>query len=203
MSIDPITLAGYGGQPGDIYDLSKKWAISPKRLTFLMNCPSGIHRKFLSNLPQDLPAADRAIATACRLAYRQGFTEHEAAEMAKVQLAKVQAFLASQNVTWPPGCRRKLAWGGSTTLYARKARGNLLAGSKPVPERPTSKPIDGKRLSSEEVVMIAMRDGLTLKQAEADYGIPYQTLYHATRRLKVKVTKQYKPRSEQKGKVRL
>ena len=203
MSIDPFTLAGYGDTPADLYDLSKKWAISPKSLTFLMNCPSGIHRKFLSNLPADLPAADRAIATACRLAYRQGFTEHEAAEMAKVPLAKVQAFLTAQNVTWPPGCRRKLAWGGSTTLYARKERGNLLAGSKPVPERPTSKPIDGKRLSSEEVVLIAMRDGLTLKQAESDYGIPYQTLYHATRRLKVKVTKQYKPRGEQKGKVRL
>ncbi len=203
MSIDPFTLAGYGDTPADLYDLSKKWAISPKRLTFLLNCPSGIHRKFLANLPANLPAADRAIATACKLAYRQGFTEHEAAEMAKVPLAKVQAFLASQNVTWPPGCRRKLAWGGSTTLFARKERGNLLAGSKSAYEVPISKPIEGKRLSSEEVVMIAMRDGLTLKQAEAKYSVPYQTLYHATRRLNVKVTKQYKPRGEQKGKVRL
>ena len=198
MSIDPELLAGYGGQHADIYDLSKKWAISPKRLTFLANCPSGIHRGFLKGLT-GLSRDERRIVTACKLAYRQGFTEHEAAEMAKVPVSTIKAFLDKAGATWPPGGRRKLAWGGSTTLFARKARGNLLAGNKPVPDE---EPIDPKRQSSDDVVRIALRDNLTLKQASQAYGIPYQTLYKAMRRLNVRVTRQYKVHAV-KGKVRL
>ena len=178
---------GYGDTPSDLYDLSKKWAIDPRRLAFLAKCPTGIHRNFLKE-QKDWTAEDKRIAAQCRLAYRQNFTQHEAAEMAKVPLATITAFLARVNVTWPSGCRRKLAWGGGSTLNARRNGGNLLASSiKSTPKRKTS-------ASVEQVLVHGRANGLNLREIAKQSGISYQTLYAATRRLGLVLTKVYSPR---------
>jgi hypothetical protein len=195
MSIDPIILAGYGDTPSDLYDLSKKWGMSPDRLKFLSRCPSGIHRNWLKDQKTWTPEEKR-IAGQCRLAYRQNFTAHEAAEMAKVKLEVVNAFLEKVGATWPAGCRRKLAWGGGSTLNARREGGNLLAPNvKATPKRKTAD-------SVEQTLLQARACGLSLKEAAAKSGIPYQTLYAACRRLGLVIAKVYRPRTV-KGKVRL
>ncbi|MCH9839268.1 hypothetical protein K0U83_26640, partial [bacterium] len=114
--------AGYGSEPGDIYDLAKKWGMTPERLTFLANCPQGIHRKFLKE-EAAWSTEEKRLATQCRHAHRQGFTAYEAAEYAKVELGVVTAFLAKVGVTWPGGCRRKLSWGGSLPAGKRSDYG--------------------------------------------------------------------------------
>jgi len=195
MSIDPFTLAGYGDTPADLYDLSKKWAITPARLKFLSRCPSGIHRNWLKDQGTWSPE-EKLLAAKCRLAYRQSFTAHEAAEMANVKVEVINAFLEKVGATWPAGCRRKLAWGGGTTLNARRKEGNLLASNiKATPERKTTD-------SVEQTLLKARACGLTLRQAAAESGIPYPTLYAGSRRLGIRIAKVYRPRTV-KGKVRL
>jgi hypothetical protein len=195
MNIDPIILAGYGDTPADLYDLSKKWAITPARLKFLSRCPSGIHRNWLKDQGTWTPEEKR-LAAQCRLAYRQNFTAHEAAEMAKVKVEVINAFLEKVGATWPAGCRRKLAWGGGSTLNARREEGNLLAPNvKATPKRKTDE-------SVEATLLKARACGLTLKEAAFKSGIPYQTLYAASRRLGLVIAKVYRPRTV-KGKVRL
>jgi hypothetical protein len=185
VSIDPFIFSGYGDEPGDLYDLSKKWGISPDRLKFLARCPSGIHRTWLKDQGKWTPEEKR-LAASCRLAYRQNFTAHEAAEMAKEKVG----------ATWPAGCRRKLAWGGGTTLNARREGGNLLASNiKPTPKRKTT-------ASVEQTLLQARACGLTLREAAEKSGIPYPTLYGASRRLGLTIAKVYRPRTV-KGKVRL
>ena len=195
MSIDPFIFSGYGDEPGDLYDLSKKWGISPDRLKFLARCPSGIHRTWLKDQGKWSPEEKR-LAASCRLAYRQNFTAHEAAEMAKVKVEVINAFLEKVGATWPAGCRRKLAWGGGTTLNARREGGNLLASNiKPTPKRKTT-------ASVEQTLLQARACGLTLREAAEKSGIPYPTLYGASRRLGLTIAKVYRPRTV-KGKVRL
>jgi hypothetical protein len=190
-----ILYHGYGDSPADLYDLAKKWGMSPERLKFLKSCPHEIHRKFLTDRKAWNPEEKR-IAAACRLAYRQSFTAYEAAEYAKVPLGVVTAFLERVGVTWPPGCRRKLAWGGSSTLNARRMYGNLLAGG-PMPKSPRK-----DNLSSADIVREAAAHGVTLRKAAEAHGVSYQTLYAASRRIGVRVARAYRPRTV-KGKVRL
>jgi hypothetical protein len=56
--------------------------------------------------------------------------------------------------------------------------------------------------SVEQTLLHARACGLSLKEAAAKSGIPYQTLYAASRRLGLVIAKVYRPRTV-KGKVRL
>jgi hypothetical protein len=190
--------AGYGSEPGDIYDLAKKWGMTPERLTFLANCPQGIHRQFLKE-QADWSTEEKRLATQCRLAYRQGFTAYEAAEYAKVDLGVITAFLAKVGVTWPAGCRRKLSWGGSLPAGKRSDYGTKA----PVGGANLFKTRDGRTLrikepESYEAALKAHDLGITLREAEKRFGISYTRLYIAAKKMGLKIARKYKPRGPNK-----
>jgi hypothetical protein len=195
MSTD--IFAGYGAEAGDIYDLAKKWGMTPERLTFLANCPQGIHRQFLKE-QADWSTEDKRLASQCRLAYRQGFTAHEAAEYAKVELGVVTAFLERVGATWPAGCRRKLSWGGSLPAGKRSDYGFGLQKMKAK---------DGKTIrvfstTAYEAVKKAHDLGINLRQAERKYGISYSTLYVAAKKLGLPIFRKYSPRGPNKKRIK-
>ena len=195
--------AGYGSEPGDIYDLAKKWGMTPARLTFLANCPQGIHRQFLKE-QADWTTEEKRLATQCRLAYRQGFTAHEAAEYAKVQLGVVTAFLEKVGVTWPPGCRRKLSWGGSLPAGKRSDYGTTT-GPRNGANVILSK--DGRTLRIKGGVAYAAAQqahdlGLTIKEAEKRFGVSYSRIYIAAKKLGLRIAKKYKARGPNKLRIK-
>ena len=194
--------AGYGSEPGDIYDLAKKWGMTPERLTFLANCPQGIHRQFLKE-QADWSTEEKRIAVQCRLAYRQGFTAYEAAEYAKVELGVITAFLAKVGVTWPAGCRRKLSWGGSLPAGKRSDYGTKA----PVGGANLFKTRDGRTLrikepESYEAALKAHDLGITLREAEKRFGISYTRLYIAAKKMGLKIARKYKARGPNKVRIK-
>ena len=194
--------AGYGSEPGDIYDLAKKWGMTPERLTFLANCPQGIHRQFLKE-QADWTTEEKRLATQCRLAYRQGFTAHEAAEYAKVELGVITAFLERVGVTWPAGCRRKLSWGGSLPAGKRSDYGTKA----PVGGANLFKTRDGRTLrikepESYEAAQKAHDLGITLREAEKRFGISYTRLYIAAKKMGLRIARKYKPRGHNKVRIK-
>jgi hypothetical protein len=196
--------AGYGSEPGDIYDLAKKWGMTPERLTFLANCPQGIHRKFLKE-EAAWSTEEKRLATQCRHAHRQGFTAYEAAEYAKVELGVVTAFLAKVGVTWPGGCRRKLSWGGSLPAGKRSDYGTAPKG--PVGGANLFKTRDGRTLrikepASYEAAQKAHDLGITLREAEKRFGISYTRLYIAAKKMGLKIARKYKPRGPNKVRIK-
>ena len=195
--------AGYGSEPGDIYDLAKKWGMTPARLTFLANCPQGIHRQFLKE-QADWTTEEKRIATQCRLAYRQGFTAHEAAEYAKVQLGVVTAFLEKVGVTWPPGCRRKLSWGGSLPAGKRSDYGTNTGprNGANVIKAKDGRPLRIKETASYEAAQKAYDLGLTLRQAEEKFGISYTRIYIAAKKMGLRIAKKYKARGPNKLRIK-
>ena len=199
MSTD--IFAGYGAEAGDIYDLAKKWGITPERLTFLANCPQGIHRQFLKE-QADWTTEDKRLATQCRLAYRQGFTAHEAAEYAKVELGVVTAFLERVGVTWPLGCRRKLSWGGSLPAGKRSDYGTKPVGGANLIKSKDGRTLRIKEPESYEAAKKAFDLGITLREAEKRFGISYTRLYIAAKKLGLKIARKYKARGPNKLRIK-
>lgn len=195
MSAD--LFAGYGSEPGDIYDLAKKWGMTPARLTFLANCPQGIHRQFLKDQP-DWTTEEKRLANQCRLAYRQGFTAYEAAEYAKVQLGVVTAFLAKVGVTWPLGCRRKLSWGGSLPAGKRSDYGTGPRNGANVIKGKDGRTLRIKDAAAYEAAQKAFDLGISLRQAEEQFGISYSRIYIAAKKLGLKIARKYKARGPNK-----
>lgn len=195
--------AGYGSEPGDVYDLAKKWGITPARLTFLANCPQGIHRQFLKE-QAEWTKEEKRLATQCRLAYRQGFTAHEAAEYAKVELGVITTFLERVGVTWPAGCRRKLSWGGSLPAGKRSDYGTAT-GPRNGAHVIMSK--DGRTLRIKGGVAYAAAQqahdlGLTCKEASERFGISYSRIYIAAKKLGLRIAKKYKARGPNKVRIK-
>jgi len=201
MNIDPFTLAGYGDTPADLYDLSKKWAITPARLKFLSRCPSGIHRQFLKDQP-DWTTEEKRLANQCRLAYRQGFTAYEAAEYAKVELGVVTAFLAKVGVTWPAGCRRKLSWGGSLPAGKRSDYGTKPVGGANLIKGKDGRTLRIKDTAAYEAAQKAYDLGLNVRQAEKQFGISYSRIYIAAKKLGLKIARKYKTRGPNKLRIK-
>ena len=193
--------AGYGSEPGDIYDLAKKWGMTPERLTFLANCPQGIHRLFLKE-QADWSTEEKRIAVQCRLAYRQGFTAHEAAEYAKVELGVITAFLAKVGVTWPAGCRRKLSWGGSLPAGKRSDYGTGPRNGANLIKGKDGRTLRIKEPESYEAAQKAHDLGITLREAEKRFGISYTRLYIAAKKMGLKIARKYKPRGPNKVRIK-
>lgn len=189
--------AGYGSEPGDIYDLAKKWGMTPERLTFLANCPQGIHRQFLKDQP-DWTTEEKRLANQCRLAYRQGFTAYEAAEYAKVELGVVTAFLAKVGVTWPAGCRRKLSWGGSLPAGKRSDYGTKAVNGANLIKGKDGRTLRIKDTAAYEAAQKAYDLGLNVRQAEKQFGISYSRIYIAAKKLGLKIARKYKARGPNK-----
>lgn len=193
--------AGYGSEPGDIYDLAKKWGMTPERLTFLANCPQGIHRQFLKDQP-DWTTEEKRLANQCRLAYRQGFTAHEAAEYAKVDLGVVTAFLEKVGVTWPAGCRRKLSWGGSLPAGKRSDYGTKAVNGAHLIKTEDGRTLRIKDLEAYEAAQRAYNLGLNVRQAEKHFGISYSRIYIAAKKLGLKIARKYKARGPNKVRIK-
>lgn len=199
MSTD--IFAAYGAEPGDIYDLAKKWGMTPERLTFLANCPQGIHRQFLKE-QADWTAEEKRLASQCRLAYRQGFTAHEAAEYAKVELGVLTAFLERVGVTWPLGCRRKLSWGGSLPAGKRSDYGAKPVGGANLIKTKDGRTIRIKDTAAYEAAKKAYDLGINLRQAERKFDISYSRLYIAAKKLGLPIFRKYSPRGPVKQRIK-
>lgn len=148
--------------------MSIKWNISVKRLRFLLSCPH--HDGVAHIMVATYQGRERQIAEGISKAIRGSWTAVEAAEFCNGTEDEVKAFVRKHNITWPEGCRLKLAWGGRTTLNHKRAEQGLEA-------------VAHGYITIEQAVILGTEANLTCKETSNKYQLSMPGLYHRAKHM--------------------
>ena len=165
----------------ELRTLSVTWAIPMHRLKFLLACPHHNHGSHVK--PGDYTGREHEVAMGVWKALKGSWTPYEAALYCKGTEDEVNAFVKKNNIQWPEGCRRRLAWGGSTTHnHLREEQGmNLLATNK---------------ISIQQAVLLGSQANLTAGETADKYNLSRAGLYHAAKQLGVRFRKFHTPKGK-------